>query len=41
MRGQNFFIAYSDATDGRAELKRKNQMDEDMLILPDKESTAN
>lgn len=40
MRGQNFFIAYSDATDG-TEFKRKNQMDEYMLILPDKESTAN
>ena len=39
MRGQNFFIAYSDAADG-AEFKRKNQVDEYMLILPDKESTA-
>ncbi|MCQ6282086.1 hypothetical protein [Bacillus sp. EB600] len=39
MRGQNFFISYSDATDG-AEFKRLNQVDEYVLLLPDKESEA-
>ncbi|MDR7077331.1 hypothetical protein J2Y03_002355 [Neobacillus niacini] len=39
MRGQNFFIAYADAASG-SEFKRGQQVDEYVLILPDKESQA-
>lgn len=39
MRGQNFFIAYTDAGNG-ASFKRSHQVDEYVLILPDKESQA-
>jgi hypothetical protein len=39
MRGQNFFIAYSEAEDGGV-FTRKDQVDEYVLLLPDKESKA-
>jgi hypothetical protein len=39
MRGQNFYIAYSDVADG-GEFERVNQEDEYVLLLPDKESKA-
>ena len=38
-RGQNFIIAYSDATAG-AVFERKAQPDEYVLLLPDKETSA-
>lgn len=37
MRGQNFFLSYSEVCEG-AELIRTNQRDEYMIILPDKDS---
>ncbi|WP_043929908.1 hypothetical protein [Bacillus sp. EB01] len=39
IRGQNFFLAYSDATEG-ANFKREDQVDEYVLLLPDKDSEA-
>jgi hypothetical protein len=39
MRGQNFFIAYSEVEDG-GKFVRKDQVDEYVLLLPEKDSKA-
>ncbi len=39
MRGQNFFLAYSEAVDGE-QFERKGQKDEYVVLLPDQDSEA-